>query len=49
MAAPPIKPTMAAWDKKSIKKPNLITKMKYHHFLMEEQKLEAVKMAEAMI
>ena len=28
MAAPPMKPTIAACDKKSIKKPNLIQTMK---------------------
>lgn len=28
MAAPPMKPTTAAWDRKSIRKPNLIGKAK---------------------
>lgn len=36
MAAPPMKPTIAAWDRKSIKNPNLIKKNKltqpqHHH------------------
>lgn len=29
MAAPPMKPTMAAWDKKSIRNPNLFTELKF--------------------
>lgn len=29
MAAPPMKPTMAAWDKKSIRNPSLIPQLKF--------------------
>lgn len=40
MAAPPMKPTMAAWDKKSIRNPNLIPEFK---FTLDEVELEQDK------
>lgn len=43
MAAPPIKPTMAAWDRKSIKNPNLITKPNNHHLILELWNMGAFK------
>ncbi|KAF1869029.1 hypothetical protein Lal_00048309 [Lupinus albus] len=39
IAAPPIKPTIAAWDRKSIKNPNLVqrsTQPKYHHSMFKK-------------